>query len=142
MNTVQTRVFVGKEDSDTSFAQVTVQFISEAIPVELYGNRVRAVKKASAESHPTKRKALGQYETSFDPSGGEYYWHTHVRKTTWKKPSNSVKRMVNIDSDRGSLGTYGITLANNDQDGTVQQEHIVVFERCLSSDDRWKIAFF
>ncbi len=143
INPLQARIFEGSAKyPKTTFAQITVQYISEAKIISRKGNTLKSPLNISTRRHTDKNNDLGYYNMSIDPRGGEYYWHSNQRTSTWKKPPNLMRRVVHIDNDRGSLGTYGITLETNQIDDTVQQEHIVVFEKPLPQQKSMENCIF
>jgi hypothetical protein len=85
----------------------------------------------------------GRFCVAFDSAKGAYYYHTQALTTTWKRPLNYLVSKVYTLPKNGTLGVTGRTVAENALDGTVQQEHVVVFERPLFNlATPWRVAFF
>lgn len=85
----------------------------------------------------------GRFCVAFDSAKGAYYYHTQALTTTWKRPLNYLVSKIYTLPKNGTLGVTGRTLAENTLDSTLQQEHVVVFERPLFNlATPWRIAFF
>jgi hypothetical protein len=101
------------------------------------GGFVQGGYEAPADREP------GRFCVAFDSANGAYYYHTQALTTTWKRPLNYLVSKIYTLPKNGTLGVTGRTLAENALDGTVQQEHVVVFERPLFNlATPWRVAFF